>query len=807
MARQDQSVNLPLRGVRVLDMADGKCEMTGRMLADLGADVVLVEPPQGAGSRRAQPIVDGVSLYFASHNANKRSVALDLHAAAGREQFLQLVDAADILIETTRPGTLESLQLGVPSLHQRNPQLVVLSISDFGQTGPFSQFIGSNPVQDAMAGVLCRSGLPGTEVEPLLPPGSLAYEMAAVQAVWCVLLAYWQRLEIGVGDHLDFSMFEGTAQIFDPILGVTGSAAAGKSAMQLAETRGRPAAGLFYPIFPCKDGYVRMCILNPRQWAGMSSWLGDDHPFTDPRYAEITHRVPAMGRIGEVITRLTMTMTRTEVVTEGQRRGIPVAALKTPQEVLGDEHFNARGAFAGITLANGIAGKVPSGYLEVDGERAGLRAAAPALGADNTAVLAEWTPRGQSAQPFTTGSRRRPLAGLRVLDLGVIVAGAEAGRIFADQGAEVIKVENRAFPDGVRQGGTATRVSFSFAQGHRGKKSVGINLRSPEGVELFKQLAAKSDIILSNFKPGTMESLGIGYDVIRAVNPAIVMADSSALGRTGPLAKTMGYGPLVRASTGLSGLWSYPDRPGSFSDGLTIVPDHFAARVSAIGALAALIRRRTAGVGASVSVSQAETIINAMTTEFLRESVQPGSIVPRGNQGEFDAPDGVFRCDGDDDWCVVSVGSDEQWLRLCDAIGRADLKADARLATSAGRVQQRELVDAAVSAWTAQRDAERAMYELQAAGVPAGKMFRLSDMEHIEHLRGRNFFRTLHQTGYDEAWPTENGPVVALNMPDPDIRPAPLQGEHTREVFASVLGLSDRQIDACIASGALEVSG
>src|SRR5690606_8326556 len=157
------------------------------------------------------------------------------------------------------------LGLGVALLHQRNPQLIVLSMSDFGQTGPYRDFVASNAVQNAMAGILCRSGLPGAGQMPLLPPGLLSYETAAIQAAWCVLVSYWQRLAIGVGDHLDFSIFEGVAQIFDPILGVTGSAAAGKSAMQMAEVRGRPDAGHLYPIFPTSDGFVRMCILNPRQ--------------------------------------------------------------------------------------------------------------------------------------------------------------------------------------------------------------------------------------------------------------------------------------------------------------------------------------------------------------------------------------------------------------------------------------------------------------------------------------------------------------------------------------------------------------
>ncbi|MET0379049.1 MAG: CoA transferase [Spongiibacteraceae bacterium] len=794
----------PLAGVRVLEMSDGKGEMSGRMLADLGADVVLVEPPQGVSTRRQPPLVENVSLYFASHNANKRSVALDLNLPADKTRFLQLVDAADIFIETTRPGTLEQLGLGVPSLHRRNPQLVVVSISDFGQTGAFRDFVATEFVQDAMAAILCRSGLPGSDHPPLLPPGSLAYETASVQAAWVAMLAYWQRLQIGVGDHLDFSMYEGIAQILDPVLGVTGSAAGGKSIMQMAESRGRPNAGHLYPIFACKDGYVRMCILNPRQWQGMSEWLGADHPFTDPAYGNLMKRMQSINEIIALIAKLTATMTRREVVAGGQQRGIPVAELAMPFEVLKDEHFRARGAFASLPIAAGITGTVPSGYLEVDGQRAGIRAAAPAIGAHTDEVLTQWQPRAKSTLAFTTGSQRRPLAGLRVLDLGVIVAGAELGRILADAGAEVIKVENRAFPDGGRQSSTPTLVSFSFAQGHRGKESLGINLRSPKGIELFKQLAAKSDMILSNFKPGTMESLGLGYDVISQINPRIIMADSSALGNTGPLARSMGYGPLVRASSGLSGLWRYPHIDGSYCDALTIAPDHFAARVSAIGILALLARRQQSGAGGTVSVSQAETILTALSTEFLRESLQPGSIKPRGNDDEFTAPNGVFPCAGDDEWCVISVRDDRDWENFCNAIGRNDLRDDQRFATVAGRVALRPEINALVTAWTSQHTPEFVMTTLQAAAVPAGKMFRLSEIDGIEHLRSRNFFRTLQQPGHAEAWPTENAPVLSLNMPDPDIRPAPAQAEHTRQVMSRVLGFDADLIQQLIDAGDLE---
>ncbi len=811
-AESENTLNeLPLHRVRVLEISTGKVDMCGRILADLGADVVLVEPESGSPGRSRPPFHLNESLYFASHSANKRSVCLDLTDSGGQSQFLQLIQEADILIESTPPGTMAGWSLGSDVLHNRNPQLVILSISDFGQTGPYRDFSASNSVQLAMAGMLCRSGLPGRE--PLLPPGDLAWECSAVQAAWVVLVSYWQSQHIGVGDHVDFSLFEATAQILDPIMGVTGSAAAGKSSMQLAESRDRPKAGSFYPIFRCKDGFVRMCILNPRQWQGMSEWLGPDHPFSGPEYGNLFTRMKVMDQIVELISNKLIELNAVDIVREAQLRGVPTALLAQPEDVLNDEHFQARGAWTHLTLSNDSNGILPSGYLEIDNQRMGVQCVAPKLGQHTDKVLQEWlnnpASRNQKSSDnkvrYCTGSKRRPLEGIRVLDLGVIVAGAELGRILSDQGAEVIKVENQAFPDGSRQSGTKDQVSISFAQGHRGKESLGLNLRSPKGVEIFKQLAAKSDIIVSNFKPGTLEKLGLGYDLMREINPSIIMADSSALGRTGPLSKSMGYGPLVRASTGLTGQWRYTDDDASFSDGITIVPDHLAARVSAIGIMALLARRLKTDQGGEVSVSQAESLLNVFTTQFLRESVEPGSLKALGNHNEFSAPNGLFPCAGDDEWCVISIETDDQWQRFCQLIERPDLSQDANLKTASDRLRARDRLNQQVSEWTRQYSPVDVMNRLQAANISAGAMFRLPELDKNPHLYARNFIAHLQQPGNPEIWPTENAPALSDNLPDPDIRPAPLQGQHTREVISRVLGMPATDIEALIESGDLEI--
>src|SRR5256884_3785081 len=204
----------PLEGVRVIDMAEGKGEMCGRFLADLGADVIRVEPPGGAPSRARAPLHAGISLSFATHNAGKRGVVIDHTTSAGREQLLRLLDRADVWIESARPGALSELGLAVDLVHARNAGLVVLSITDFGQTGPYRDWVATDWTLLAMGGVLSRSGLPGRE--PLMPPGDLALQVTAVQAAWAALGAYWNRPRRGPGGPPHLSPYQAPAHAGDP---------------------------------------------------------------------------------------------------------------------------------------------------------------------------------------------------------------------------------------------------------------------------------------------------------------------------------------------------------------------------------------------------------------------------------------------------------------------------------------------------------------------------------------------------------------------------------------------------------------
>ena len=223
---------------------------------------------------------------FAINNLGKRSVVADLETAAGRDRLRWLLDGADIWIETSRPGALEAVGLGPDEARARNPRLVVVSITDFGRTGPYRDWVATDATLLAMGGVLSRSGLPGRE--PLMPPGELALQATAMQAAWAALVAYWNALETGAGDHIDFSCYEATAQVVDPVLGTVGTA----QAAGYERTRDRPAPGP-YPIFRCRDGHVRLVLLAPRQWHAMRAWLGEPDELQDPAAG---HHQGARGR-------------------------------------------------------------------------------------------------------------------------------------------------------------------------------------------------------------------------------------------------------------------------------------------------------------------------------------------------------------------------------------------------------------------------------------------------------------------------------------------------------------------------------
>ncbi|OBK55493.1 CaiB/BaiF CoA transferase family protein [Mycobacterium kubicae] len=788
-----------LDGVRVLDLSCGDADSVTRLLADLGADVLKIEPAHGCAARAALPTVDGSSIAFALHNANKRSAVLDPGSEHDRRRFFDLVATADIVVDCGNPGQAEAFGTSCTELADRYEHLVVLSVTDFGLTGPRSSWRATDPVLYAMSGALSRSG-PSSGTPVLLPEG-IASATAAVQATWAVLVAYYHRLRCGTGDFVDFSRFDAVVMALDPPFGAHGQVAAGSTGTE--PWRGRPQNQDAYPIYSCRDGYVRLCVMAPRQWRALRGWLGEPQQFQDPKYELIGERLAAWPQISGLVERLFADQTMKDLVVAGQARGVPIAAVLKPSRILTSEHFTAVGASTDVEIAPRVTTAAPTGYFVVDGQRCGLRHAAPAPGHDEAA----W--RGQSAPaPHPSTASGYPLHGLRILDLGIIVAGGEVGRLFGDMGAEVIKIESAEYPDGLRQARVGDAMSESFARTHRNQLGLGLNLRSDEGKKIFARLVTEADAVFANFKPGTLTALGFSYETLHALNPRIVLAGSSAYGHHGPWTNRLGYGPLVRAATGVTRLWTSDEAPTkaarhAFYDATTIFPDHVVGRITAIGALAALIRRDRSGAGANVHVSQAEAVVNQLDTLFVTEAARAGGTDDIRADTSVHA---VYPCAGDDEWCVISIRSDDEWRAATNVFDEPRWAADARFATGAARVAHRRDLVALVSTWTQARTPVQAATLLQAAGVAAGPMNRPPDLLTDPQLLERNVLQELVHPLIQRPLPAETGPAPFRHIPPAPQRPAPLPGEHTRQVCRDLLGLTAADIERLIAERTLFAS-
>ena len=370
----------------------------------------------------------------------------------------------------------------------------------------------------------------------------------------------------------------------------------------------------------------------------------------------------------------------------------------------------------------------------------------------------------------------------------MIVAGGELGRLFADLGAEVIKVESAAYPDGLRQTLPGQLLSRSWALTHRNESGLGLDLRHQEGAALFGRLVSESHAVFANFKPGTLASLGFSYDELRRLNPRIVLAESSAYGATGPWSGRMGYGPLVRAMTGVSRLWTSEDPADpSFYDATTIFPDHVVARITAVAALAALINQFTTDGGAHVHISQAEAAVNQLATTYVAEAARAAGLAVVDDE----AIHAVYPCAGDDEWCVISVRSEEDRIAVAKVIGVSELSDNAT-----------EFTDL-VSAWTSVRDKDEIAAVMQDAGVPAGPMNRAVDVLVDPQVTFRRLYAEMVHPLLEAPLTAETHAAPSRHVPDATMRPAPMPGEHTREIGRRLLGLDADEIERLIAEGVL----
>lgn len=796
-----------------------------RMLGELGADVLKVEPPGGDPIRhhgpfpdeRADPETGGL---FQALNFGKRGTVLDLDTPPGLERLWELLAGADLFVSSLPPRWRRDRGLDGPALGRRDPRLISVSITAHGESGPLADEPGVALTSAALAGASWLLGHQNRQ--PLTLPFELSEYEAGAAGAAAATAALFHRLRTGRGQTVDIAAADVIAAFvsnFSTIIVDYG---------RPWRREGRRAAGSAgaypYAIFPCRDGHVAMIGRSRRDWRNIVAAMGGPEWASDERFADPFEI--SMKRPDEADRKVIEWMRRhgkEELRAIADRHGLALAPVRTIAEILTEPQYLERGFFA-APLAVGDRELTPPlapAVLSRGGRRRRVRPA-PELGATEEPIWSACglaaspaAPHPSAAGPDGEGKRAsgpsRSLAGIRVLDLSWVFSGPMAAYTLADLGAEVIKVEHRGRLDNsrmrgqpVRDGrpikGPAEEISPYFHQNNRGKLSVSLNMKHPDGAELIRRLADESDVLIENLRPGVLARAGLSYERLAARNPRLVMISMSAVGQRGPLSMIRAYAPIMSALSGLESLVGYEDDPGVGMMSLGI-GDPNAATHALLYILAALCERERSGEGQFIDMSQTEAMITTLAEPVAELQVAGRDPARRGMTHPRYAPHGHYPCRGEDEWVAIAAADDEQWRRLATELG-GGLAEDHRFAAATERRRLAAELDAAICTRTRERERGELAAQLRRAGVPAAPLVRsIPELRSLPQFRDRGLFADVeHPISGPE---TLTAVPWRLGLTPPTVRgPAPTVGQHTHEVLTRVLGLSEDEISAHENSGA-----
>ena len=822
------SVATMLKPYRILDLTDHRGAMCTAILGSLGAEVILVEGPDGRGRDHRSHGPDGTSLQWWALRRGAQSCVI-----GDRNELLELVAGADALIESPDPG----LGLDYDELRAINPGLVHTTVTAFGSTGPKADWAASDLTIAASA---CSAAITGdTDRAPLRITAPQSWLHAGSHGAVGTALALRQRDRSGWGQHVDISAQQAMMQTAFP--GIVHSANAYPSARR---TSGGILLLNFHLqfVYAAADGFVSITLLfgdtigrftaRLMEWVHELGFCDDElarldwvefgmRLFTDPEVA------PAqMEAAKAAIAAMTSSMTRADLFAEAQRREVLLAPVYAPAELVQVDHFSQRGYWD--VVDDPAWGSVTAPGRWCQPSRTPLRALGgpPALGADTEAVKA--APRSallESAETLRAAggdpASPRPLEGLKVLDTTWVYAGPFTTRLLADFGATVIKVEGPARFDAARGAGGGLRgdmgpdASIQFGTLNAGKQGLTLDLNTEAGREVLCDLVEWADIYVESYTPGTLEAWGIGYDALAERNPGLILLSTSLMGQSGPLSTFAGFGNLAGAITGYYEMTGWPDRPpaGPFLAYTDYVTPQFMVPL-----LMAALDARDAdpdGRGQHLDFAQAEAAIHFLATEVLAKTVNGDEATRMGNADAFMCPHAMYPCDaGDaepdnpleppDPWVAIVCETEHHWESLCRVLDADGHAAPAELADldATGRLGRVDEIDAIVGGWAAQRTPADAEAALQAAGIPSHANQNSVGCFADPQLNHRGHWLEVEHPLYDRM--VVEAPRLQLSAtPHAISRSGPSLGEHNDDVLREVLGYDDDRVVELAVAGAI----
>ncbi len=797
-----------LSGLRVVEYSLGPSgAMCAKSFADLGADVLKVEPPDGDPARRLGPFpgdirhpeASGIFLYL---NANKRGLTLDLRENSDRRRIHELISGADIFVTDVQPVQAAQLGIDSASVAELSPRLIRTYVTPFGNTGPYRDWNGTDLIVWHMGGMGWESPAAFvTDLEqhtPLRGRGNMGMYFAGWVAAAGAMCALYHREKYGVGQEIDVSAMDAVASH------IRGNFATySYDISRLPEDRKKA----FFPwIWRAADGYVSQTFFLDHWWETLKDMMGRPEWADKEEYGDLEGRREFSEDIEVHVAEWTKRQRRGELYRKLQSSSVPCFPVQTVDEIVASDHFAARGFF--VEQQHPVAGfiKQPGPSVRLFNTPWSLRSHAPLLGERGAGASVKTDAQPGPGPPAvgsksvgSTTPRNRPLEGIRIIDFGWILSVPYAGGWLGSLGAEVIRVESNTRLEPGRTGlsGTADGIDGVNRSGiwnclNHSKLGVTLNIRDPEAQKLVKELVAVSDVVIENFSTGVLERQGLAYEDLRQVRPDLIMLSGSSMGTVGPDRASTGFGPNVCSYAGQPSITGYEGgQPQNLGGNW---PDYLVGTMMVHSVLSALWHRRKTGEGQRIEISMAE-VVTSMIAEVLLDYTMNGRAPQRiGNHDPHMSPHNVYRCAGDDQWVAIAVQSDDEWAKVCKVMGRPELASDDRFATFEARKRNESTLDDLIGAWACRRSPEEVTQLLQKEKVAAGPVLEVMSLMVDPHFRERG---NIIEMDHTEVGPREVAglPIRFSDMPRTACYSAPLLGEHNDDVFCGLLGHDSPVID------------
>ncbi len=811
--------------VRVVDLSDDRGILCGFVLGELGADVVHVEPPGGSRSRQQGPFAGGRpgperSLFWWAYARGGRSVVLDPASPSDREDLLRLLDGADVLVESRTPGEMEQLGLGFETLARRNPGLVQVSITPFGQTGPKAKWAASDLTVLAASGALWLMGDEDRPPVRISVPQTFLH--AGAEAAAATLVALHERRRSGRGQHVDVSAQQAVALATQS--DIVSAAVQSSGGARIA------GGGKIGPLtlrfqYPARDGHVSITHLFGRAFGPASTRLMHavcedgfcDEALRDKDWIAIASSiakgvepVETHDRAKAAIAAWTASKSKGELLEIAMERRLLIAPAWTLRDVASNDQLETRRYFQPLDRPDGEGTARQLGpFVRVTGETPEPAPRSPRLGEHTETILAEArtrSPAGASGRASAAHAPSLPLADVKILDFMWALAGPVATRMLADYGAEVVRVESADKHDPIRGGRPFVDRRFGMETGalfhgtNASKRMLGLDLSKPEAREVVLDLVRWADVVCESFTPGAMARMGLGWEVLREANPELVMLSTSLMGQSGPLATFSGYGNLSAAIVGFHEMTGWPDRNacgpyGAYTDYVT--PKFVASAI-----LAALDKRQHTGTGMHLDLSQAEASLHFLAPAMLEALVDAADPTRRGNRDDHFAPHGCYPVLGEDRWIAIAVEDDPGFRHLCRVLGQEALGDDPRFSTANDRLQDAEALDAALADLTREHEGAALEAQLQDCGIACHRVQDSPAACADPQLHERGHFVRIES---GDAYTIVEDTRSKLSRTPARIRHGiPTLGRDNWEILTGLLGYDEERVAELAAAGALE---